>query len=428
MQADPGILTTLLSSFMAVFTAGSGNITMDATRFLYLVSGIELTGAAIFWALRGDNAIVPLIQKIMVIGVFAWFVLNWPQFLNWMAQGFIELGFKAGAGGASIANFNDPSSIILQGFTTVDPIAKKLETLTWMDVGPIIIYGLSMLLTLFAFAVIGIQVFLTYLEFYLLATLALALVPFGVIRWTSFMSEKAFGLVFSFGVKLMVLAFIVSAAQPVLANLIIPANPDYNQCLSVLIGAGAIAFLTWHAPGIASGLVSGGPSLSASVAARTAASAVVAGVAGIGAGAAGVSGAANLGRSAVTAAASTAGALTAGAEFGAATAAMGGGGTIGQVVGATRGVAGVVSGAATSPVGAVTQTLKDAWVSGKIKGFQNVGLPANATSTYDPKPSASATRVGSAHRSSTIDNMIKTSHVIPPDASPSGGASPNINS
>ena len=66
-------------------------------------------------------------------------------------------------------------------------------------------YGWAFIFTLVAFFMLAIQVFITYLEFYLVAALSLVLVPFGVFKHTAFIAERAFGSVVSFGVKLMVL-------------------------------------------------------------------------------------------------------------------------------------------------------------------------------------------------------------------------------
>lgn len=416
MPVDSGILTTLLQAFMAVYSSGIGNITPDAERFLFLLGGIELATAALFWALGGDDFFVELFKKILVIGFFAWFVLNWPYFINQIGQGFVDIGFKAGGGKAALADFNDPSSIIDIGFKAVSPIDAKIQTLSFTDVGPYIIYGWSMISILTAFAILAIQVFITQLEFYLLTCLALALVPFGINRWTAFMSEKAFGLVFSFGVKMMVLAFLISASNPILSQLIVPDNPSYAQCFYVLIGAAAIAALAWHAPGLAAGLVSGGPSLSASVAARTALGGGLAALAGIGAGGAAI----NAGKNATLEATKGLGAVAAGAQFGSATAAMGGGGVASQAIGGMRGAGAVVANTAMSPVGAVASALKTAWSSGQVKGFQSMGLPANNIAQTTPPYSAK-------QGMSDMANMaMKASHAVPADAHPSGGASPNF--
>ena len=74
MTPDAGVLTYLLHSFLTVFSGGFGAVLPDAKRLLFLMAGIELTLAALFWALKGENLIVPLIQKSLMIGTFAYFV------------------------------------------------------------------------------------------------------------------------------------------------------------------------------------------------------------------------------------------------------------------------------------------------------------------------------------------------------------------
>ena len=71
---------------------------------------------------------------------------------------------------------------------------------------------------------IGIQIFITYLEFYVIATLALILLPFGVNRRTAFLGEKAIGAVLSFGIKLMVLAFIAAVADSACQDVVTPGR------------------------------------------------------------------------------------------------------------------------------------------------------------------------------------------------------------
>lgn len=50
-----------------------------------------------------------------------------------------------------------------------------------------------------AYVLLGIQVVLTYVEFYLMCALFTVFVPFGVTKWTSFLAEKAIGGVIAYG-------------------------------------------------------------------------------------------------------------------------------------------------------------------------------------------------------------------------------------
>ena len=58
MNADTGILTTLLNTFLSVFSAGPGHLAPAAARILFLMAGMELTLAGIWWVLKGENVLV----------------------------------------------------------------------------------------------------------------------------------------------------------------------------------------------------------------------------------------------------------------------------------------------------------------------------------------------------------------------------------
>jgi type IV secretion system protein TrbL len=146
-----------------------------------------------------------------------------------------------------------------------------------------IIFGVSYLLIMAAFLTMAIQAFLAVLEYYLITAVAGVLVPWALLPQTKFLAEKAIGAVVSAGIKLMVLAFIIAVTNPVLASIHF-SGPEIklNELWSVLLTTGAIAFLSWHAPSLAAGLLAGSPSLAAGAVAQNLASGAMmaAGVAG----------------------------------------------------------------------------------------------------------------------------------------------------
>lgn len=77
-----------------------------------------------------------------------------------------------------------------------------------------------------AYFVLALQIFLTRIEFALISTLGLFLISFGVFKYTAFMAEKVFGAIISFGVKFMVLSFIVSVGLPLMETLSLPEDPS----------------------------------------------------------------------------------------------------------------------------------------------------------------------------------------------------------
>jgi type IV secretion system protein TrbL len=265
---------------------------------------------------------------------------------------------------------------------------------------------------------LAIQIFVTYLEFYLVAALSLILVPFGVFKHTAFIAERAFGSVVSFGVKLMVLSFIIAAAHPVLAQITLPAQPTWQQAYMVLLASLAIAFLAWHAPGIAAGMITGGPTLTAGSAAGFAASSAL----GVLAGAAATSSAARLTASgtlgATRAAASGLGTVRMGAQLGAASAQLGGAGTAGQAAAGIAGGAGAmarsVAEGATRPLRTAGASIAEAYKRGEVRAWQ----PQAPTSA---SPAASSSTIRDIQNAVHAANTLRS--VIPPEGG--GGAGMN---
>src|SRR5271168_3651248 len=373
MNADPGILTTLLNAFLAVFSAGPGHLAPAAARILFLMAGIELTLAGIWWVLKGENILVGLLQKTLLLCLFAFFVANWTTLINSVLDGFVWAGFTAGGSSpaAGAALIKDPSSIIGQAFVVTQPIENEVSALSLYSIGSLILLGWAYIFTILAFFMLAIQVFITYLEFYLVAALSLILVPFGVFKHTAFIAERAFGSVVSFGVKLMVLSFIIAAVQPVLAQITLPAEPTWQQAYMVLLASMAIAFLSWHAPGIAAGMISGGPSLTAGSAAGFVASSALGALAGAAAASTAARATAAGTLSATKAAASGLGTVRMGAQLGAASAQLGGSGALGQAAAGASGAATALvrstAEAGFRPIRAVGTSIAEAYKRGEVR-------------------------------------------------------------
>jgi type IV secretion system protein TrbL len=426
MTPTTGILTTLLNAFLAVFSAGPGHLAPAAARLLFLLAGIELTLAGIWWALKGENVLVGLMQKTLLLCLFSFFVANWPTLINAVLDGFVWSGFTAAGStpAAGAALIKDPSAIITQAFVSTQPIADQISALKMYDLGSLFMYGWAYIFTILAFFMLAIQVFVTYLEFYLVAALSLVLVPFGVFKHTAFIAERAFGSVVSFGVKLMVLSFIIAATQPVLAQITLPAEPTWQQAYMVLLASMAIAFLAWHAPGIAAGMVSGGPTLTAGAAAGFVASSAFGAFAGAAAASSAARTTAAGTLSATKAAASGLGTVRAGAQLGAASAQLGGSGTAGQAAAAVTGGAGAfarsTAEAASRPIRNAGSSIAEAYKRGEVRAWK----PRSATPATPPAGSSSGSATQDLQSAMRAANTIRS--VIPPEGASGAGMSAPI--
>ncbi len=330
-------LTTTLTNFVGVFQAGYSRLGPTVNGILAVLAGIDIVLVGFWWALGGGERLTEVIKKILFLGFWLWFTKSFQSNAKWFVDSLINAGLTAGGHAGGVNLLLDPSRIAGYGLTATAQLAKALDDISITDLGDVIIFGISYLLIMAAFLIMAIQAFLAVLEYYVILAVAGVLIPWGLLPHTKFLAEKAIGAVVSAGIKLMVLAFIIAVVDPVLASIHF-SGPEIklNELWSVLLTAAAIAFLAWHVPSLAAGLLAGSPSLSASGVAQNVSSGAMlaAGVAGgmVAATRAAASGASALGQRA----AYGAGVLFGGARNGA----RQGGDPVASALGAGRGAAG----------------------------------------------------------------------------------------
>jgi type IV secretion system protein TrbL len=230
-------------------------------------------------------------------------------------------------------------------------------------------------------------------------------VPFGLFGRTAFLAEKVLGNVVSSGVKILVLAVIVGIGSTIFSQFTGGFNnpPTIADALTLMLAALSLLGLSIFGPGIANGLIAGGPQLGAGAAFGT-------GLAAAGIGAAGT---------ALTAAGlSAAGGAAAGTVRGAATVA--GGATAAYRAGGLAGVAEAGMSGAVSPLRRAASSLGESFAAGAQAATQRPrpggGPPAGSAGGAPP---AWAQRM---KRSQTVSHGVATvNHAVRSGDHPSGG-------
>lgn len=274
---DVQILTQILDTFNGVFGTGKGALLSWAMYIAGTLAVIETVLLGAFHAMKGgeDSIIPPLIKKILTVGFFIFLVQGVARsgLAETVLDGFVAVGLKAGGGGGSFS-MKDPSDLVSGGFVAGEPILTAISNMALTAVGDRIMAYLCYVIVVLAYVVMAAQVLITFIEFGIVSTLGIILLPFGISKHTAFLSEKAIGAIISFGIKLMVLSFVIAVIQPVLLA-IPPLGPDptFQQMMGLAAIVIVIAFIVSQAPGVASAVLSGSPSLSAGTAAGTAISA-----------------------------------------------------------------------------------------------------------------------------------------------------------
>jgi type IV secretion system protein TrbL len=274
------MMTELLNQFGSTFMMGTRYLSMYAKWILATVAAIDFF-LGMLLHLGDPDTIKFIIRKILLYGFFIWFVNDYGRIMNWILDGFTFLGLKAGGGAIDMAMISDPSCIAGYGINLCLPITDYFATLKGWDVmfklHYVIFLELTALVIMASFFIMGLQLFITYLEFTIVGTISMVLIPFGVNEHTKFISEKAIGALVGFGIKLMILAFIACAAIPIAMqwklNVDPAGNANWGDCANMMMGAITMAFLMIHAPSVAMSLLSGSPTISGGTAMGTAAAA-----------------------------------------------------------------------------------------------------------------------------------------------------------
>jgi type IV secretion system protein TrbL len=118
---------------------------------------------------------------------------------------------------------------------------------------------------LLAFFILAIQLFVTLIEFKLTTLAGFVLIPFGLFGKTAFMAERVLGNVISSGIKVLVLAVIIGIGSTLFSQFTagFGGATTIDDAMAIVLAALSLLGLGIFGPGIANGIVSGGPQLGA---------------------------------------------------------------------------------------------------------------------------------------------------------------------
>lgn len=420
---DTGVIDQFLSVFQAYIDSGFGLLGGEVGFLSSTLIVIDMTIAALFWAWGADEDVLQrLVKKTLYIGFFAFIIGNFQTLAVIMLESFAGLGLKASGGAMAIGDFMRPGVVAATGLDAAQPLLDASADL----VGPvglftnfvqIMILLIAWVIVVLAFFILAVQVFVTILEFKLVTLAGFVLLPFAFFGRTAFMAERVLGHIVSSGIKLLVLAVITGIGTTLFDRFMdagIGPEPDIEQVMAIALGALTLLGLGIFGPGIANGIVAGGPQLGAGAAAGT----TVAAGATLAAGAAGATLAAG---AAATAARGAAAAGARGAGSASAAYAAGGAGKSGAPAfgsGLANAARSTASGAASPLRGAAQKA--GANVSAGQAGAAEGSKAARAANA--PPAWATALR----RRQTVTQGATITAHTLKGGDSHGAGAAPDI--
>lgn len=296
-----GIIDQFLETFTRYIDNGFGLLGGEVGYLATTLAAIDIALAALFWSWGTDEDIVArLIKKTLFVGVFAYLIGNWNHLARIVFESFAGLGLKASGTGLSAGDFVHPGKIAQVGLDAGRPILDSISNLMgyisfFENFVQIVVLLFAWAVVLLAFFILAIQLFVTLIEFKLTTLAGFVLLPFGLFGKTAFAAERVLGNVVSSGIKVLVLAVIVGIGSTLFAQFTSGFNggqPTIEDAMTLVLAALSLLGLGIFGPGIANGLVSGGPQLGAGSAVGTglAAGGMAAAGAGLAAGGVGLAG------------------------------------------------------------------------------------------------------------------------------------------
>ena len=273
-----GVIDNFLGVFTRYIDSGFGLLGGEVAFIATTLIVIDVTLAALFWSWGADDDIIArLVKKTLFVGVFAYLISNWNNLAEIVFQSFSGLGLKASGTGFSAQDLMRRGMVAQTGLDAARPLLESISDLMgWIAFFENFIQIACLLfawaLVILAFFILAVQLFVTLIEFKLSTLAGFVLMPFGLFGKTAFMAERVLGNVISSGIKVLVLAVIIGIGSTLFSQFTAGfggQTPTIDDAMAVVLAALSLLGLGIFGPGIASGLVSGGPQLSAGAAVGT---------------------------------------------------------------------------------------------------------------------------------------------------------------
>ncbi|HEY9213366.1 MAG TPA: P-type conjugative transfer protein TrbL [Ancylobacter sp.] len=273
-----GVIDTFLGVFTSYIDSGFGLLGGEVAFIATTLIVIDVTLAALFWSWGADDDILArLIKKTLFVGVFAYIIGNWNTLARIVFESFAGLGLKGSGTSFSLSDLMRPGKVAQTGLDASRPLLDSISDLMgWVAFFENFIQIACLLfawaLVLLSFFILAVQLFVTLVEFKLTTLAGFVLIPFGLFGKTAFMAERVLGNVVSSGIKVMVLAVIIGIGSTLFGQFTTGfggQTPTIDDAMAIVLAALSLFGLGIFGPGIAAGLVSGGPQLSAGAAVGT---------------------------------------------------------------------------------------------------------------------------------------------------------------
>ncbi len=216
-----------------------------------------------------DDIIKYLISNAIKMAFFIFLLSNWVTGLgiaHAIYASFEKIGYIAGGGTNTILM---PDDVVGNTLKIISTTYDSLSQISIIHTPLAFFLGIIMFLVILAaITVIAIQIFMTRVEFWVMAVMVMPCIALGIFKHFRFLLEKAIGGVFNIAIKVGVVAFISAITAPILTKSVenfassnFDLTKDFTALFTLLLSTIMISLLVWKVPNLAQALMTGQPSL-----------------------------------------------------------------------------------------------------------------------------------------------------------------------
>ena len=216
-----------------------------------------------------DDIIKYLISNAIKMAFFIFLLSNWVTGLgiaHAIYASFEKIGYIAGGGTNTILM---PDDIVGNTLKIISTTYDSLSQISIIHTPLAFFLGIIMFLVILAaITVIAIQIFMTRVEFWVMAVMVMPCIALGIFKHFRFLLEKAIGGVFNIAIKVGGVGIISAITAPILTKSVenfatsnFDITKDFTALFTLLLSTIIISLLVWKVPNLAQALITGQPSL-----------------------------------------------------------------------------------------------------------------------------------------------------------------------
>ncbi|MBU2545744.1 MAG: type IV secretion system protein [Gammaproteobacteria bacterium] len=256
MNIDAGAITLVQTVFMQHMSATFALVTHYAFNLLYIFASLEIVFFGLGWALQSSAAWERLFFKLIKLGLIFFIVQNYAYLTDSLIRSVAQVG-------GLIANVKhldnivfNPALIWQHGYDIGVALLKRASISSGFGLPFLeILLGMGILLV---FGLLGIQIVIQLVGFYLIALIGLVLLPFGAFDQSIGMFDQSIRSVLKAGIRVMVLVIVIGVAVTVWNTfdpIDVQGSFNLNQVLGLFFTSLLLLYLAIRLPTFAADAV-----------------------------------------------------------------------------------------------------------------------------------------------------------------------------